>query len=155
MLADSMRTLFISILLTCTFAAAQNHHSAPTMFNEATVAQLQADMAAGKLTSVELTQFYLTRIFLLDQKGPEVNSVIQLNPDVLAQARNADEMHEAVACLCDEASKAGPTHRTSRFPSALPSPFRRRVERRVNPSRAVPPRSRRISAATPRAASAI
>jgi len=92
MLADSMRTLFISILLTCTFAAAQNHHSAPTMFNEATVAQLQADMAAGKLTSVELTQFYLTRIFLLDQKGPGVNSVIQLNPDVLAQARNADEM---------------------------------------------------------------
>ena len=92
MLADSMRTLFISILLTCTFAAAQNHHSAPTTFNEATVAQLQADMAAGKLTSVELTQFYLTRIFLLDQKGPGVNSVIQLNPDVLAQARNADEM---------------------------------------------------------------
>src|SRR5689334_5323053 len=28
-------------------AAAQNNHSAPTMFNETTVAQLQADTAAG------------------------------------------------------------------------------------------------------------
>ena len=42
---------------------------APTQFNEMTIAQLQALMAAGRLTSVELTQFYLERIFLLDQNG--------------------------------------------------------------------------------------
>src|SRR5438445_2127678 len=92
MLPHPVRTFFVSILLICTYAPAQNHDSVPGKFNEATIAQLQADMAGGKLTSVELTQFYLTRIFLLDQKGPGVNSVIQLNPDVLAQARNADEM---------------------------------------------------------------
>jgi amidase len=49
-------------------------------------------MAAGRVTSIELTQFYITRILLLDQKGPGVNSVIQLNPDVLVEARNADAM---------------------------------------------------------------
>ena len=51
MIPQSMRTLFIPILLTCTFAAAQNHNSAPTKFNEATIAQLQVAMASGKLTS--------------------------------------------------------------------------------------------------------
>jgi amidase len=92
MIPQSMRTLFIPILLTCTFAAAQNHNSAPTKFNEATIAQLQVAMASGKLTSEQLTQFYITRILALDQKGPGVNSVIQLNPDALVLARNADAM---------------------------------------------------------------
>src|SRR5438309_4784688 len=92
MLPHPVRTFFVSILLICTYAPAQNHDSVPGKFNEATIAQLQADMAGGKLTSVELTQFYLTRIFLLDQKGPGVNSVIQLNPNALVLARNADAM---------------------------------------------------------------
>ena len=92
MIPQPMRILFVPILLTCTFAAAQKDHSGPSKFNEATIAQLQEDMASGKLTSVELTQFYITRIFLLDQKGPGVNSVIQLNPDALFLARKADAM---------------------------------------------------------------
>ena len=92
MIPQPMRTLFVPILLTCTFAAAQDHNSGPRKFNEATIAQLQADMASGKLTSVELTQFYITRIFRLDQNGPGVNSVIQLNPDALFLARKADAM---------------------------------------------------------------
>jgi amidase len=92
MIPQPIRTLFISILLTCTFAVAQNQNSAPNQFNEATIAQLQADMSAGKLTSEQLTQFYITRILMLDQKGPGVNSVIQLNPDAPVLARNADAM---------------------------------------------------------------
>src|SRR5437899_62497 len=92
MIRQPIRTLFIPILLTCTFATAQNNNSAPSTFNEATIAQLQADMSSGKLTSVQLTQFYLTRILALDQKGPGVNSVIELNPDALVLARNADAM---------------------------------------------------------------
>jgi len=65
---------------------------APTRFNEMTLAQLQALMAAGQLTSVQLTQFYVVRILALDQNGPGVNSVLELNPDALAIARNADSM---------------------------------------------------------------
>jgi hypothetical protein len=71
---------------------AQNN--APTKYNEMTIAQLQAQMAAGTLTSVELTEFYLERIFLLDQNGTDggVNSVIELNPDAFAMAQQADNL---------------------------------------------------------------
>src|SRR5436190_1958039 len=64
--------------------------AAPTTYNEFTVAQLQAEMAGGRLTSVQLTQFYLDRIAALDQAGPNVNSVIELNLDALKLARSAD-----------------------------------------------------------------
>src|SRR5437773_5778790 len=63
-----------------------------TNHNEETVAQLQAEMAAGTLTSVQLTQYYIDRIMALDQNGPNVNSVIELNPDALRMAQNADDM---------------------------------------------------------------
>jgi amidase len=65
--------------------------SAPKDFDEFTVAQLASLMASGKLSSVELTNFYIKRIVALDQEGPGVNSVIELNPDALAMARAADE----------------------------------------------------------------
>jgi amidase len=66
----------------------------PTRHNEATVAQLQAEMAAGKLTSEELTEEYLARIIALDENGPEVNSVIEINPGAIAMARRADELRK-------------------------------------------------------------
>src|SRR5437773_6077748 len=71
---------------------AQNN--APIKYNEMTIAELQAQMAAGTLTSVELTNFYLARIAALDQSGTDngVNSVIELNPDALAMAQHADNL---------------------------------------------------------------
>ena len=52
----------------------------PDDFNEATIAQLQAAMAfAADLSSVELTIFYLRRIRALDESGPRLNSVLELN----------------------------------------------------------------------------
>src|SRR5215467_8084876 len=48
-------------------------------------------MASGKLNSATLTQFYINRISSLDQKGG-VNSVIELNPDALTMAKNADAL---------------------------------------------------------------
>jgi amidase len=64
----------------------------PKIHNEATVAQLQAEMASGKLTSAELTREYIARIIALDQNGPGVNSVIELNPEALDMARHADQL---------------------------------------------------------------
>jgi amidase len=64
-------------------------------FLEATVAQLQAEMAAGHLSSEQLTRAYLQRIQQLDQPTRDsigVNSVIELNPDALAIARQADAL---------------------------------------------------------------
>src|SRR2546427_3407327 len=71
-------------------AGADDQPPPPSRFNEATVADLQAQMAAGRLTSVDLTKFYLTRIKQLDESGPGLNSIIELNPDALALAASAD-----------------------------------------------------------------
>jgi amidase len=75
-------------------AAARADDQTPSQLNEATIAQLQAQMAAGELTSVELTNFYLRRIQDLDRNGPGVNAVIELNPDALVMARAADQMRQ-------------------------------------------------------------
>jgi amidase len=71
----------------------RDHHD-KFPFLEATVAQLQAEMAAGHLTSEQLTRAYLKRIAELDQgePGTAVNSIIELNPDAIAIAREADEL---------------------------------------------------------------
>lgn len=87
--------VLIAALLVSTLAAAQNAVPAPavpTEFNEATVAELQARMTAGTLTSEQLTSFYITRILALDQNGPGVNSVIELNPDAIAIAKQMDAL---------------------------------------------------------------
>ncbi len=49
-------------------------------------------MAAGHQTSISLVNFYLSRIQTLDQKGPKVNTVIEINPDAkaIALARDAE-----------------------------------------------------------------
>jgi amidase len=66
--------------------------SAPNDFNEATIAQLQRAMARGRTSAVELTTFYLRRIQALDESGPRLNSVLELNPDALAMAHRADAL---------------------------------------------------------------
>ncbi len=100
-----IRTLLLAALLVPTSAAAQSTSSSsiPTQHNEATVAQLQAEMAAGTLTSEGLTMEYIARILALDQNGPGVNAVIELNPDALAMARNADALRKRGVVL-------GPLH---------------------------------------------
>jgi amidase len=62
----------------------------PVNLNEKTVAELQQMMTAGQLTAVQLTQYYIDRINQLDQNGPGVNAVIELNPDALSIAKAAD-----------------------------------------------------------------
>src|ERR1700686_3510228 len=98
MIVPAVRTLLLSALLALPLAAAndatRNSESpdVPKNHNEWTVAQLQAEMASGKLTSAELTREYIARIIALDQNGPGVNSVIELNPDALDMARHADQL---------------------------------------------------------------
>ncbi len=68
--------------------------SAPNDLNEATVAELQAAMAAG-LPSTALVRFYLERIAALDQRGPKVNSIIEINQNARAIARRRDAERRA------------------------------------------------------------
>src|ERR1700704_124326 len=73
-------------------AESDDEDKIPTRHNEATIAQLQAEMASGKLTSEDLTKEYIARITALDQSKEGVNSIIELNPDALDMARNADKL---------------------------------------------------------------
>ena len=96
------RAIFLSALLLSPLVGARDvvpsRHSdddndnIPTRHNEATIAQLQAEMASGRLTSEQLTAEYIQRIIALDQNGPGVNAVIELNPDALALAQQADQL---------------------------------------------------------------
>ena len=69
--------------------------SAPSSFNEMTVGQMQAGMASGQFHSIDLVNFYLSRIQTLDQNGPTVNSVIELNPDAKSIAMALDAQRHA------------------------------------------------------------
>jgi amidase len=71
--------------------AASNGRGPSFRWEEATIAQLQAAMAAGRLTSRELTRAYVRRIRDLDHRPPiQLNSVTEINPDALAIAEARD-----------------------------------------------------------------
>src|SRR5712692_3116098 len=103
--ASSIRILLLVALLAPSLASGQSgaQNAIPTRHNEATVAELQAEMASGALTSEVLTMEYIARIVALDQNGPGVNAVIELNPDALVMARNADALRRRGVVL-------GPLH---------------------------------------------
>jgi len=61
----------------------------PTVEN-ATIAELQAALAAGDISSAELVRAYLARIAAYDRAGPRLNSVREVNPDAVALATALD-----------------------------------------------------------------
>ncbi len=102
------KPILITILTTlCALTVRADHdehdNGIPTRHNEATIAQLQAEMASGKLSSEELTKEYIARILALDQGSEAVNAIIELNPEALDMARNADRLRKKGTIL-------GPLH---------------------------------------------
>jgi amidase len=91
------KTLLISVAAVALGSA--DSSQAPNHFNEFTIAQLQAAMSDGRLTSEQLTEFYINRIFRLDQNGPGVNAVLELNPDAIDLAKQADAMRRGGATV--------------------------------------------------------
>lgn len=70
--------------------------SAPTPdLTEASVADLHDRMQRGELTSEAIVAWYLRRIDEIDQGGPMLRSVIEINPDALTIARALDEEWQA------------------------------------------------------------
>ena len=72
-------------------------------FEEVTFDALHQGMQSGKFTARSITQAYLDRIAELDQSGPRVNSVIELNPDAIAIADALDKERK-------EKGSRGPLH---------------------------------------------
>ena len=64
-------------------------------FAEATIDELQRQMAAGELTARQLTAAYLARIKEIDQSGPKLRAVIEINPEALAIAEQRDAERRA------------------------------------------------------------
>src|SRR5690606_4528842 len=82
-----IRAAILALLLAAPAAATA---TLPAGIEEATVAQLQERMRSGELDSQALTRAYLERIAALDDAGPALNSIIELNPEALAEAAALD-----------------------------------------------------------------
>jgi Asp-tRNA(Asn)/Glu-tRNA(Gln) amidotransferase A subunit family amidase len=73
------------------FAQGAPSHATTTFdLQTATVADINAAIDAGALSSEKLVRLYLNRIEAYDKKGPKINSVITLNPKALEEARALD-----------------------------------------------------------------
>ncbi|MEO6365358.1 MAG: amidase [Luteimonas sp.] len=72
-------------------------------FEEVDITTLQARMTKGELSSRALTQAYLDRIAAIDDAGPTLNAVIELNADALKEADQRDAQRKAGTVL-------GPLH---------------------------------------------
>jgi amidase len=57
---------------------------------EATISDLLAAMEKGELTSKELVMYYMYRIAVYDQSGPNLNSIMEINPDAIFIAEALD-----------------------------------------------------------------
>jgi amidase len=68
---------------------------APFELDEATVADLQKRMASGADTARSIATKYMARIETLDQKGPQLRAILELNPDALAIADGLDAERKA------------------------------------------------------------
>lgn len=73
-------------------------------FMETTISKVHQAYLEGSLTAVELIKFYLQRIEAYDKKGPAINSIICVNPNILEEAAAAD------AYLKEHHALQGPLH---------------------------------------------
>ncbi|MED2629918.1 amidase family protein, partial [Bacillus thuringiensis] len=65
-------------------------HFNPVLKKELTIHDIQTEMESGQLTSKELVMYYLHRIAKYDQDGPEINSILEINPDAIFIAEALD-----------------------------------------------------------------
>jgi amidase len=72
----------------------QNQQEAPFQIVETSIDDIHAAMKAGKLTAHRLVQGYLDRINAYDKRGPNINSIITLNPQALAEADKVDAQYK-------------------------------------------------------------
>ncbi len=62
---------------------------------EAMIPNLQAAMESGRESATSITRKYLRRIEEIDQRGPTLKAVIEINPDALSIARALDQERKA------------------------------------------------------------
>jgi hypothetical protein len=81
----------VAISLLCVGPAhAQNAIAVPFQIMDATIDDIHMAFRSGKLTARQLVQSYLDRINAYDKQGPNINSIITINPNALAEADRLD-----------------------------------------------------------------
>jgi amidase len=71
-------------------APAQTTSNSPFQIVEASIDDIHMAFRSGRLTARQLVQHYLDRIDAYDKQGPNINSVISINPNALAEADRLD-----------------------------------------------------------------
>jgi amidase len=87
--------LTIIVIASLGVVTAQRRAGATFDLDEATVADLQGRMRSGKDTSRSLVDKYLARINAVDRGGPQLRSVLEINPDAAAIADSLDAERRA------------------------------------------------------------
>ena len=90
----SATTLMMSTL-SVGAAHAQSTSAAPFQLAEATIDDIHMAMRSGRLSARQLVQGYLDRIDAYDKQGPNINSIITINPNALAEADRLDAVFRA------------------------------------------------------------
>ncbi|MGE5349996.1 MAG: amidase [Actinomycetota bacterium] len=98
-----LTTLLLATTFSCMQKQGKQEHAADFRFEEYTVTQLQQGYDNGDFTVTDVVQAYLDRIEAIDDSGPMLNAVIQVNPDALAIATQLD-------AELKEGKKRGPMH---------------------------------------------
>ncbi len=84
--------LIAFLLLACNKEAPKEKASQTEFpFEEITITDLQKGYTNGHFSITEITQNYLDRIQEIDNNGPKLNSIIQVNPDALVIAEQLDK----------------------------------------------------------------
>jgi amidase len=88
--AGALRLGLVSALLATACPASPPAVQGPAPVEERSIAELQAELSAGRATSVQLVDAYLARIAALDHGGPTISAVLSLNPRARDDAQALD-----------------------------------------------------------------
>src|SRR5262245_34735425 len=83
-----MKRIFLVVLFAV--VASVKPAAAQIDLANATIADINAAVRKGTLTSEKLVAHYLARIAANDKEGPKINAVISLNSKAVAEARALD-----------------------------------------------------------------
>ncbi len=85
------RALLAALLIMLVSPSVATAQAPAFSIEEASISELGAAMAAGKITARRLVELYLQRIDSFDRKGPTLRSVLETNPEAAAIADKLDE----------------------------------------------------------------
>jgi amidase len=87
-----LSSALILLMITCKSPVNKQVQAKPdnSWIEELTITQLSAGYKEGRFSVTDVVNLYLERITQIDKNGPELNSIIEINPDALQIAEELD-----------------------------------------------------------------